>query len=65
MYFLVVFQLEPRFLRTISLHAESRRWFGVRRNQGQELESDGVMTRENGTGIPKDFRTFRFVLMSK
>ena len=54
MYFLVWFQLEPRFLRTISLHAESRRWFDVRRNQGQEPESDGAMTREHVTGIPKE-----------
>ena len=54
MYFLAVSQIEPRFLRTISLRAELRRWFDVRWNQGQELESDGVMTREHGTGIPKE-----------
>lgn len=60
MYFLVVFQTEPRFLRTISLHAESRRWFDVRRNQGQELESDGVMTRAHGTGIPKELQDLLF-----
>ena len=63
MYFLVVFQPEPQFLHTISLYcryAESRHWFGVRRNQGQELESNGGMTREHETGIPRELQDLHF-----
>lgn len=63
-----MFQPEPQFLRAFSLHchhAESRHWSGVRLNQGQELESDGVMTREHGIGIPRALQDLHFRFTSK
>jgi len=46
-------------------HAESRHWFDVRPNQGQELESDGVMTREHGTDTPRVLQDLYFRFMIK
>ena len=63
-----MFQLEPQFLCLSFLHrcrAESLHWFDVRRNQGQELESDGVTTREHGTDTPRELQDLYFSLITK